>query len=88
MKDKFWMVVTINGEVSVDSDADGRPHLYNEKDAQLRVKELALMLGSNHYVCLMEAMHAEVGEMTTKKIIFQRPTNLIKEDQELCNESR
>lgn len=43
MKDKFWMVVTINGDVSVDSDTEGRPHIYSEKDAQSRANAMKVI---------------------------------------------
>lgn len=82
MKEKFWMIVTINGEVDVDSDDNGMPILYNEKDAQSRAKELALTLGANHVCCVVEYMYGEAGKMITERILPQRPTNVVKEDQE------
>jgi hypothetical protein len=76
MKDKFWMIVTINGSVEVDSDDSGRPTLYNEKEAQNRAKALALTLGENYAVCAMEYVFGEKGKMITERIIPQRPTNI------------
>lgn len=75
MKDKFWMVVTINGSVDVDVDSSGKPLMYSEKEAQLRAKALALEYGENHYVCVMEYMYAEAGKMVTERITPQRMTN-------------
>jgi len=80
MKDKFWMVVIINGHVSVDSsvDADGAEHpiLYSEKEAQTRAKSLALENGENYLVCVMEYIYAEKGKMITERITPQRPTTI------------
>ena len=80
MKDKFWMVVIINGSVTIDSNIDddgiGRPTLYSEKEAQNRAKSLALEHGENYLVCVMEYIYAEKGKMITERITPQRPTNI------------
>ena len=76
MKEKFWMVVTINGSVTVDEDGSGRPIIYSEKEAQTRAKSLALEHGENYLVCVMEYIYAEKGKMITERITPQRPTTI------------
>lgn len=80
MKDKFWMVVTINGSVCVDENKEGQPMLYSEKEAQSRAKNLALELGDGYLVCVMEYTYAERGKMVTERIIPQRPTTIEQEE--------
>ncbi len=74
MKDKFWMIVTINGQIGVDSDDMKTPNLYTEQEASARAKALSLTLGENYRVCVLEAMYSQNGKMITEKVIFQRPT--------------
>jgi len=74
MKDKFWMIVTVNGSNEVDCDDSGRPMLYIEQEASARAKALSLTLGENYRVCVLEAMYSQNGKMITEKVIFQRPT--------------
>ncbi|MBK8187636.1 MAG: hypothetical protein IPK77_10605 [Cellvibrio sp.] len=76
MRDKFWMIITINGSIAVDCDDQEAPILYSEQDASARAKALSLTLGENYRVCVLEAMYSQNGKMITEKVIFQRPTTI------------
>lgn len=67
-KEKFWMIVTVNGQAAIDEDDCGRPRIYSEKEAQRRAKDLALSLGEGHFVCVMEYVYGEQGKMITERI--------------------